>query len=165
MQKRLIIIAAVFPLLFNGHVVCAEKKPLSLRAGSALVEAKVFPVKGPTEGLEPQKLDFRYAPGRWQACIGLPDDPHKSIVGSDGGLYYDYGGGRFYGFGTRILADLETQGQKSKIEQSLWHPRISPLSLPSRILVTLLYNKKPGQVPHILKIYHNGAREGSIIFG
>ena len=125
MQKRLIIIiAAVFPLWFNAHVVCAEKKPLSLRAGSALVEAKVFPFKGPTEGLEPQKLDFRYAPSRWQACIGLPDDPHKSMVGSDGGLYYDYGGGRFYGFGTRILADLETQGTKSKIEQSLWHPRI-----------------------------------------
>jgi hypothetical protein len=125
MQKRLIIIiTAMFPLLFNAQAVCAEKKPLSLRAGSVLVEAKVFPCKGPTEGLEPEQLDFRYAPGRWQACIGLPDDPHKSIVGSDGGLYYDYGGGRFYGFGTRILADLETQGTKSKIEQSLWHSRI-----------------------------------------
>ena len=124
MYKRLIIIAAVFLSWFNAHIVCAEKDPLSIHAGSALVEAKVFPFKGPTEGLEPEKLDFRYAPGRWQACIGLPDDPHKSIVGSDGGLYYDYGGGRFYGFGTRILADLETQGTRSKIEQSLWHPRI-----------------------------------------
>ena len=125
MQKRLIIIiAAMFPLLFNAQAVCAEKRPLSFRTESALVEVKVYPFKGPTEGLEPEQLDFRYAPGRWQACIGLPDDPHKSIVGSDGGLYYDYGGGRFYGFGTRILADLETQGLKSKIEQSLWHPRI-----------------------------------------
>ena len=124
MHKRLIIIAAVLQLWFNAQAVYAEKKHLSLRAGSALVEAKVFPFKGPTEGLEPEQLDFRYAPGRWQACIGLPDDPHKSIVGSDGWLYYDYGGGRFYGFGTRILADLETQGTKSKIEQSLWHPRI-----------------------------------------
>jgi len=124
MRKRLIIMTAMFTLLFNAHAVCAEEKALSLRAGSALVEARVFPFKGPTEGLEPQKQDFRYAPGRWQACIGLPDDPHKSIVGSDGGLYYDYGGGNFYGFGTRILADLETQGTKSKIEQSLSHPRI-----------------------------------------
>ncbi|MHC4309829.1 MAG: hypothetical protein ACYSSN_07790 [Planctomycetota bacterium] len=125
MRKLLIItIAGMFGLLFNAHVVCAGEKALSLHAGSVLVETKVFPFKGPTEGLEPQKLDFRYAPSRWQACIGLPDDPHKSIVGSDGGLYYDYGGGNFYSFGTRILADLETQGTKSKIEQSLWHPRI-----------------------------------------
>ncbi|MHC4315330.1 MAG: hypothetical protein ACYSW3_23030 [Planctomycetota bacterium] len=173
MQKRLIIIAAVFPLLFNGHVVCAEKKPLSLRAGSALVEAKVFPVKGPTEGLEPQKLDFRYAPGRWQACIGLPDDPHKSIVGSDGGLYYDYGGGRFYGFGTRILADLETQGQKSKIEQSLWHPRIpivvteqnfGDLTLQQEAWAGAPYSEdisqwSPRRVDYLwLKVTNNGAR-------
>ena len=56
MYKRLIIIAAVFPLLFNSQAVCAEKKPLFLRAGSALVEAKVYPFKGPTEGLEPTML-------------------------------------------------------------------------------------------------------------
>jgi len=125
MQKRLIItITAVLPLWFNAHVVCAEEKPLSLRAGSTLVEAKVFPFKGPTEGLEPEKLDFRYAPGRWQVCIGLPDDPHKSIVGSNGGLYYDYGSGIFYGFDTRILASLETQGLKGEIKQSLLDPRI-----------------------------------------
>ncbi len=125
MQKHLITIAVtLFTLGFNSHVVYAEEKPLSLRAGPALVEAKVFPFKGPTEGLEPQKLDFRYAPGRWQACIGLPDDPHKSIVGSDGGLYYDYGGGNFYSFGTRILASLETNGQKGKIRQRLWDSRI-----------------------------------------
>jgi len=124
MYKRLIIIAALFQLGFSSYVVCAEKEPLSLRAGSTLVEAKVFGFKGPTEGLEPEKLDFRYAPGRWQVCIGLPDDPHKSIVGSDGGLYYDYGGGHFYDFGTRILAELETQGEKGKIRQRLWDPRI-----------------------------------------
>ncbi|MHC4642551.1 MAG: hypothetical protein ACYS32_12975, partial [Planctomycetota bacterium] len=124
MHKRLIIIAFVFPLWFNAHIVCAEETALSFRTGSALVEAKVFPFKGPTEGLEPEKLDFRYAPGRWQACIGFPDDPHKSIVGSDGGLYYDYGGGQFYGFGTRILASLDTQGPKGRIKQSLFDPRI-----------------------------------------
>ncbi len=60
MHKRLIIIiAAMFPLLFNSHVVCAEKKPLSLCVGSALVEATVYTFKGPAEGLEQQKLDFR----------------------------------------------------------------------------------------------------------
>ena len=124
MYKRSIIIAAVLSLWFNLPLVCAEKNPQSFRTGSAIVEAKVFPFKGPTKGLQPQKLDFRYAPGRWQVCIGLPDDPHKSIVGSDGGLYYDYGSGIFYGFGTRILASLDTQGQKGRTKQSLLDPRI-----------------------------------------
>jgi hypothetical protein len=124
MHKRLIIVTVVLSLCIGLPFVFAEEKPLSLRAGPTLVEAKVFPFKGPTEGLEPQKLDFRYAPGRWQVCIGLPDDPHKSIVGSDGGLYYDYGSGIFYGFGTRILASLDTQGPKGKVKQSLLDPRI-----------------------------------------
>jgi len=96
----------------------------SLRAGPTILHAEVFPIKGPTENLEPQKLDFRYAPKRWQVCIGLPDDPHKSMVGSDGGLYYDYGAGPFYGFDTRILAQLETQGPPSDVAQSLHNPRI-----------------------------------------
>jgi hypothetical protein len=126
MLKQLILVGVVvFSLGCKAHTSCAENKiPSSFRTESALLEAKVFPFKGPTERLEPQKLDFRYGPRRWQACIGLPDDPHKSIVGSEGGLYYDYGGGRFYDFGTRILANLETQGPKSKINQSLWEPRI-----------------------------------------
>ena len=34
--------------------------------------------------LEPEVLDFRYQPERWQTCIGLPDDPFKTIIGSDG---------------------------------------------------------------------------------
>jgi hypothetical protein len=95
-----------------------------IQSSTTVLEAKVFPIKGAADGLEPQVLDFRYTPQRWQACIGLPDDPHKTIVGSDGGLYYDYGGGRFHDFKTRILARLETQGQKGRIKQSLAHPRI-----------------------------------------
>ncbi|MCK4292135.1 MAG: hypothetical protein KAY65_02980 [Planctomycetes bacterium] len=96
----------------------------SARAGSTILEARVFPIEGQTQGLEPQILDFHYAPKRWQVCIGLPDDPHKSMVGCDGGLYYDYGAGSFYDFGTRIRTGLETQGQKSDIAQSLYNPRI-----------------------------------------
>ena len=69
-------------------------------------------------------LDFRYAPQRWQTCIGLPDDPHKSIVGSDGGLYYDYGGGRFYDFGTRVRGDIETTGDEGPVEQRLLQARV-----------------------------------------
>jgi hypothetical protein len=74
------------------------------------------------------KLDFRYAPARWQACIGLPDDPHKSIVGSDGGMYYDYGGGRFHDFRVRVRGDLESEGQEKPSEQELINPRVPVVS-------------------------------------
>ena len=90
-----------------------------------------FPVQGPVEGLDPKVLDFRYQPGRGQACLGLPDDPYKTIVGSDGGLYYDYGkrGPEPYdngqgSFGTRVLAELQAEGDPGPCRQSLHSPRI-----------------------------------------
>jgi len=89
-----------------------------------LLEVKAFETQDQTGNLEEQTLDFRYSPKRWQACIGLPDDPHKSIVGSDGGLYYDYGGGRFYDFKVRVTADVETEGPQGEITQRLLDPRI-----------------------------------------
>lgn len=100
--------------------------PGSLGAASKMMtlEVRDFPLQGQTQNLEPQVLDFRYAPYRWQTCIGLPDDPHKSIVGSDGGLYYDYGGGPYYDFKTRVLASLDAEGLRGKIRQSLLDPRI-----------------------------------------
>jgi hypothetical protein len=94
-----------------------------IQNATTVLEAKILPIKGPTDALEPQVLDFRYAPERWQVCIGLPDDPHKTIVGSDGGLYYDYPG-PFDGFNTRVLASLETEGQIGDISQTLAHARI-----------------------------------------
>jgi hypothetical protein len=105
----------------------AEDRP----ASSTTLVVQAFPLKGPTEGLEPEVLDFRYQPGRWQACIGLPDDPHKTIVGSDGGLYYDYGrrGPADYNngqgsFGTRVLAELQAAGRPGRREQTLYSPRV-----------------------------------------
>jgi len=91
---------------------------------TTVLEAKAFGLKGQTENIERPIVDFRYGPRRWQACIGLPDDPHKSIVGSDGGLYYNYGGGHLYSFKTRVLATLETKGQSGEIHQRLLDPRI-----------------------------------------
>ncbi len=90
-----------------------------------------FPVSGPTEHLEPEVLDFRYQPARWQTCIGLPDDPYKTIVGSDGALYYEYGkqGPEAYNngegtFGTRVAARLIGDGEPGPLHQSLEHPRV-----------------------------------------
>ncbi|HLB74945.1 MAG TPA: hypothetical protein VJJ98_13060 [Sedimentisphaerales bacterium] len=123
-RKR--IFTAVIALLFcaSPEARTDQSTSSSLRAGPTTIDIRAFPIEGQTEGLEPQIFDFRYAPRRWQACIGLPDDPHKSIIGSDGGLYYDYGAGSFYGFATRILASLETQEPKSDIAQSILNPRI-----------------------------------------
>jgi hypothetical protein len=81
--------------------------------------------------LEPEVLDFRYAPELSQTCLGLPDDPFKTILGSDGGLYYDYGqeGPESYSlgqgsFGTRILLDVDTAGARGAKRQSLHSSRV-----------------------------------------
>ncbi|MEW6746808.1 MAG: hypothetical protein AB1486_29050 [Planctomycetota bacterium] len=78
------------------------------------------------EGLQydPEFFDFRYAPHRWQAAICLPDDPHKSIVGSDGALYYDYGEGRFHAFKCRVKALLEGTEEPILVSQRLPGARV-----------------------------------------
>jgi hypothetical protein len=120
-RRRYQVIARVCLLLslLLGGVSAASSR-------TTLLEVKAFPLRGPVQNLQPQILDFRYAPYRWQTCLGLPDDPHKSIVGSDGGLYYDYGGGRFYDFKTRVLARLDAQGPKGQVSQRL-HDARTPL--------------------------------------
>jgi hypothetical protein len=35
-------------------------------------------------------VDFRYAPASWQTAFGFPDDPHKSLIGSQGELLHGY---------------------------------------------------------------------------
>jgi hypothetical protein len=97
------------------------------------LQAGVYTSEEETMKLEPQVLDYRYSPYRWQVCIGLPDDPHKSIVGSDGGIYYDFGSkkGMFYKFGTRVLASLETEIAPGDIRQSLHDPR-TPIVITER---------------------------------
>lgn len=39
---------------------------------------------------ERRRIDFRYPPDIQQVCIGLIDDPHKTIVREDGSLNYGY---------------------------------------------------------------------------
>ncbi len=84
------------------------------------------PLAGPIEHLEPAVLDFRYRPERWQACLGLPDDPFKTIIGSNGGLYYKFGKGPpvYEQFEVRLLADLEAEGQKGARLQELYTARV-----------------------------------------
>jgi len=95
----------------------------AVTAQTTQLQVKLTGVQNLAQDRQAQTLDFRYAPARWQSCIGLPDDPHKSIVGSDGGLYYDYGGGRFHDFNTRILASVVTQGEEGDVHQKLHDAR------------------------------------------
>jgi len=86
-----------------------------------ILEAKVFPAKGQAETAEPQVLDYRYSPYLWQTCIGLIDDPHKSIVFSDGTICYDFSNGQY---GTRIFPILNTEKSITDTSQRLWSPRV-----------------------------------------
>jgi len=44
-------------------------------------------------------VDFRYAPPWWQSAICLPDDSDKMLVGKEGQLLLDFGGGGPRNFG------------------------------------------------------------------
>jgi len=39
---------------------------------------------------EELSVDFEYTPKWRQTAIGLPDDPLKTLVGKEGGFYYDF---------------------------------------------------------------------------
>jgi hypothetical protein len=100
---------------------------MALAAEETLLEVKAFPLVGRTNDLEPEVLDFRYAPGEWQVCIGLPDDPHKSIVKSDGSLNHHYvrRRGNFPNFDTSVLARVDMgSAATSTIEQRLWSAKV-----------------------------------------
>ncbi len=81
--------------------------------------------------VEEEPLDFRYRPPQGQVCIGLPDDPFKTVVGSDGALYYDFGrwGPALYSlgagrFGTRVALSLTGAGTNEPPRQRLWSARV-----------------------------------------
>ncbi|NOX54462.1 MAG: hypothetical protein GXP27_08470, partial [Planctomycetes bacterium] len=130
-MKRLVGFGGLLLLLAGPLVAAVLADEPAAKSGEIRVVARSFPLAGPVEGLEREVLDFRYAPERWQACIGLPDDPHKTIVGSDGGLYYDYGqsGPEPYDngqgrFGTCLRARLQTEASPGARQQRLLDARI-----------------------------------------
>ncbi len=52
--------------------------------------------------------DFRYAPAWWQTAICLPDDPDKILVGKEGQLLLDFGGGGVRNFGLSVRPEIDT---------------------------------------------------------
>jgi hypothetical protein len=79
---------------------------------------------------EEQVLDFRYAPAWWQTCIGLPDDPQKTLVGREGQLLYNHSDpwvtgtppGPFFYFNACIQAGVQEGGEW--LGQKLASPKI-----------------------------------------
>jgi len=66
-------------------------------------------------------VDFRYAPPWWQTAICLPDDSDKMLVGREGQLLLDFGGGGGRNFGICIQPELE--GGTTWIRQQTVSPR------------------------------------------
>lgn len=64
----------------------------SITVAQQTLEIKKFDLKGPQTDLEEQKLKYEYAPLYWQSIFGLPNDPHKSLIASDGSLMYNFDG-------------------------------------------------------------------------
>ncbi len=113
-----------FALMLVGMGL-AGSVPSDGAAGSpttVLVDRAVRPE--PAGTLPEQTLDFRYQPARWQTAIGLPDDPFKSLVSSDGTLLYDYIHRTLESFGGRVRATLEGDQPEVLQGQALWNARL-----------------------------------------
>ena len=70
----------------------------------ALAELSVF-AQEKKVALE-NRVDFRYALPWWQSAICLPDDPDKALVGKEGQVLLDFGGGGFRNFGICLQPDI-----------------------------------------------------------
>ena len=102
----------------------ARNKSGTAKSETVLLEAKAFELKGQVEGLEEQKLDFRYQLHWWQTLICLVDDPHKSLVGMEGQMFYSFewkGAPREqHWFYTQIQGGIEAEGVEGEVSQKLW---------------------------------------------
>ncbi len=87
--------------------------------GKTDLQVKIFPVKDEA-GPQKQAVDYRYSPLYWQSPICLPDDPHKTLVGSKGELLYNW----LNKFNTRIEAGLNGEKPSASVHQYLLDARI-----------------------------------------
>ena len=80
--------------------------------------------------LEEELLDFKYAPLYWQSIFGLPNDPHKSVIASDGTLLYNFDGKVFDflipepDYKLRIRAEIEGMNEYTSKHQTIYSARV-----------------------------------------
>jgi hypothetical protein len=119
MRKQYILLMVLF---ICTNTILANSK--------SYVQVQSFPIAEDTSRLEKQHLDFRFQPHDWQICIGLPDDPHKSVVFSDGTIYYDFihpsnkDRGLFRHFRTQITASLLSSTDTIRTTQRIWNGKV-----------------------------------------
>lgn len=77
---------------------------------------------------ESRVIDFRYAPHHAQVCIGLVDDPHKTIVRSDGSVNWGYRGRNWVNYYRMyqdehavLTADEKNRGFTYRVKPVLLH--------------------------------------------
>lgn len=96
--------------------------PLALVLMGAAESAPARAADAPSSAASPWVVDYRYAPPWWQTSICLPDDWQKTLVGREGMLLYDFGGGKYHGFKSQISFGLAEKTQWNR--QALLSPRV-----------------------------------------
>jgi hypothetical protein len=99
-------------------------------AGVLLAAVMLGPAVGRAAEPSDYQVDFRYSTPWWQSTICLPDDPHKTTVGKDGELCYDYPG-KSNGYQTRVFVGLD--GAARWVKQELPSPRVPIVRTTSRL--------------------------------
>jgi hypothetical protein len=113
---RIIGITFFMIILVWSEVFSQESSTVS---GKTDLQVKIFPVKN-EEDLQPQVVDHRYSPLYWQSPICLPDDPHKTLIGSKGEFLYNW----LDKFNTRIEIGLKGENPAASVHQNLFDARI-----------------------------------------
>ncbi len=103
-------------VVIAGSLAAGEPIPVDFVAPAGPAPAAAAPPGG-------DRVDFRFAPPRWQTSICLPDDPAKTLVDSEGRLLYEFGGGPHDGFQTRVSVRLEGEAARPS-SQKLVDPRV-----------------------------------------
>jgi hypothetical protein len=90
----------------NGMISTKDARSVALFLVLTLVTTALAASAMAPSVSSPDKVDFRYALPWWQTAICLPDDPDKTLVGKEGQLLFDYGGGGVRNFGLSLQPEM-----------------------------------------------------------
>ena len=100
-----------------------------------VVLSLIAPVQ--TAGGQERRVDYRYAPQWHQSTTALPNDSYKTIVGPQGQLLYEYGGGRFFPYpennGFKTVIHMMADENQLFETDSLVSAKVPVVVVPSRM--------------------------------